>query len=253
MPTQKKTQTSERFFKKKPSTERRKKKTKIIQDMIKKDSKEGEKKLANAQKLIVDSAKLVVRAKGRIKGGPEEAEKMRKRVTNLFFGSDYGVADWSNRQKSGGRDYSSEWVDNEGGTDKEENLGKVTAPDCGFFDEKEFEDMKDSEQRLPPSKQELYKTELCRSWMENQTCRYATKCQFAHGTDELRPVKRHPKYKTEICKTFHSYGTCPYGRRCRFVHFPQYEASVEKKDPEFKRPKRLPFFRTIPIMWNILI
>lgn len=39
----------------------------------------------------------------------------------------------------------------------------------------------------------LYKTELCRSWEEKGTCRYGTKCQFAHGEEELRQVQRHPK------------------------------------------------------------
>lgn len=64
----------------------------------------------------------------------------------------------------------------------------------------------------------LYKTELCRSFEETGSCRYGSKCQFAHGFNELRPAPRHPKYKTEICKTFHSIGTCPYGTRCRFIH-----------------------------------
>ncbi|KAG5648209.1 hypothetical protein DXG03_006164 [Asterophora parasitica] len=64
----------------------------------------------------------------------------------------------------------------------------------------------------------LYKTELCRSWEEKGTCRYGTKCQFAHGEDELRKVARHPKYKTEICRTFWVSGTCPYGKRCCFIH-----------------------------------
>lgn len=68
------------------------------------------------------------------------------------------------------------------------------------------------------TQQNLYKTELCRSFMETNTCRYGVKCQFAHGRHELRPVMRHPKYKTEICKTFHTLGTCPYGTRCRFIH-----------------------------------
>jgi hypothetical protein len=44
----------------------------------------------------------------------------------------------------------------------------------------------------------LYKTELCRSWEEKGTCRYATKCQFAHGEDELRKVARHPKVSTHL-------------------------------------------------------
>ncbi|KAI8816140.1 uncharacterized protein EV422DRAFT_501595, partial [Fimicolochytrium jonesii] len=64
----------------------------------------------------------------------------------------------------------------------------------------------------------LYKTELCRSWEETGTCRYGTKCQFAHSDVELRHVDRHPKYKTEMCKTFWEKGTCPYGKRCCFIH-----------------------------------
>eukprot|EP01089_Gocevia_fonbrunei_P017309 TRINITY_DN5584_c0_g2_i1.p1 TRINITY_DN5584_c0_g2~~TRINITY_DN5584_c0_g2_i1.p1 ORF type:complete len:450 (-),score=63.70 TRINITY_DN5584_c0_g2_i1:56-1405(-) len=66
--------------------------------------------------------------------------------------------------------------------------------------------------------QNLYKTELCRPFEETGACRYGSKCQFAHGLPELRPILRHPKYKTEICKTFHNLGTCPYGARCRFIH-----------------------------------
>lgn len=75
-------------------------------------------------------------------------------------------------------------------------------------------------------KMNLYKTELCRSWEETGTCRYGTKCQFAHSEVELRPVDRHPKYKTEMCKTFWEKGTCPYGKRCCFIHT---EKDVEKK------------------------
>ena len=44
-----------------------------------------------------------------------------------------------------------------------------------------------------------YKTELCRSFQENGTCKYGEKCQFAHGYHELRSMMRHPKYKTELC------------------------------------------------------
>lgn len=65
---------------------------------------------------------------------------------------------------------------------------------------------------------DLYKTELCRSWTETGECRYNDKCQFAHGRDELRCVVRHPKYKTQVCRTFMSTGQCPYGSRCRFIH-----------------------------------
>ncbi|EIE20804.1 hypothetical protein COCSUDRAFT_9841, partial [Coccomyxa subellipsoidea C-169] len=61
-------------------------------------------------------------------------------------------------------------------------------------------------------------TELCRSWKESGSCRYGSKCQFAHGEKELKPVQRHPKYKTEPCRQFATTGACPYGSRCRFIH-----------------------------------
>ena len=64
-----------------------------------------------------------------------------------------------------------------------------------------------------------YKTELCRSYEETGgSCRYGDKCQFAHGTSELRSVNRHPRYKTELCRTFHTRGFCAYGPRCHFIH-----------------------------------
>lgn len=44
----------------------------------------------------------------------------------------------------------------------------------------------------------LYKTELCRSWEEKGSCRYGTKCQFAHGEEELRNVSRHPKVSSPM-------------------------------------------------------
>ncbi|XP_068432603.1 mRNA decay activator protein ZFP36L1b [Clinocottus analis] len=63
-----------------------------------------------------------------------------------------------------------------------------------------------------------YKTELCRPFEENGTCKYEDKCQFAHGVHEQRSLSRHPKYKTELCRTFHTIGFCPYGPRCHFIH-----------------------------------
>ncbi|XXQ29946.1 C3H1-type domain-containing protein [Plasmodiophora brassicae] len=68
------------------------------------------------------------------------------------------------------------------------------------------------------AKSDLYKTELCRSWSQMNTCPYGAKCQFAHGAEELRPVQRHPKYKTVDCKQYKATGTCSFGSRCVFVH-----------------------------------
>lgn len=63
-----------------------------------------------------------------------------------------------------------------------------------------------------------YKTELCRGFQETGSCKYGSKCQFAHGEAELRGLHRHPKYKTEPCRTFYNFGYCPYGSRCHFIH-----------------------------------
>ncbi|KAL3142409.1 hypothetical protein ABBQ38_002744 [Trebouxia sp. C0009 RCD-2024] len=64
----------------------------------------------------------------------------------------------------------------------------------------------------------LYKTEMCRGWEASGRCRYGSRCQFAHGAQELQPVQRHPKYKTEICRVYAQTGLCRYGKRCRFIH-----------------------------------
>ncbi|XP_068174366.1 mRNA decay activator protein ZFP36 isoform X2 [Antennarius striatus] len=76
---------------------------------------------------------------------------------------------------------------------------------------------------LPPQVQPMvsanrYKTELCRGFQETGSCKYGSKCQFAHGEAELRGLYRHPKYKTEPCRTFYNFGYCPYGSRCHFIH-----------------------------------
>ena len=63
-----------------------------------------------------------------------------------------------------------------------------------------------------------YKTELCRPYQETGFCKYGEKCQFAHGTHELRVIPKHPKFKTELCRTYHANGYCPYGLRCHFIH-----------------------------------
>lgn len=76
-----------------------------------------------------------------------------------------------------------------------------------------------SNQSAPRIKNELYKTEICRSYAESGGfCKYGSKCQFAHGDEELRPVRRHPRYKTKLCRNFVTTGSCPYDSRCRFIH-----------------------------------
>ena len=64
-----------------------------------------------------------------------------------------------------------------------------------------------------------YKTELCRNFSNYGSCSYSSRCQFAHGYEELRCRTRHPKYKTEPCRNFLT-GHCKYGSRCQFLHAP---------------------------------
>ncbi|XP_039997070.1 cysteine three histidine 1 [Xiphias gladius] len=65
-----------------------------------------------------------------------------------------------------------------------------------------------------------YKTELCTSYSTTGLCKYAERCQFAHGLHDLQVPFRHPKYKTELCRSYHTTGYCNYGSRCLFVHNP---------------------------------
>ncbi|CAI0439206.1 unnamed protein product [Linum tenue] len=44
----------------------------------------------------------------------------------------------------------------------------------------------------------INKTELCRAWEDHGYCRYVTKCQFAHGKEELRPIGYIVNNKSEV-------------------------------------------------------
>ncbi|XP_035536675.1 mRNA decay activator protein ZFP36L1 [Morone saxatilis] len=88
-----------------------------------------------------------------------------------------------------------------------------------------------------------YKTELCRTYEESGICKYGTKCQFAHGMDELRGLSRHPKYKTEPCRTFHTIGFCPYGARCHFIHNADELQADNAAAPPQKQKLRPPLLR----------
>lgn len=74
----------------------------------------------------------------------------------------------------------------------------------------------------------MYKRELCKNWGDNGVCRYGTKCQFAHGFDELsenhqlyvneQKQGQNDKYKSQNCRQFYREKFCPYGKRCHFRH-----------------------------------
>ncbi|TRY55344.1 hypothetical protein DNTS_020898 [Danionella cerebrum] len=79
-----------------------------------------------------------------------------------------------------------------------------------------------------------YKTELCSRYAETGTCKYAERCQFAHGLHDLHVPSRHPKYKTELCRTYHTAGYCIYGTRCLFVH------NLKEQRPTRPRRRNVP-------------
>ena len=81
-----------------------------------------------------------------------------------------------------------------------------------------------------------YKTTLCKHFDTPQGCSYGDKCQFAHGTRELRlngnPQGFSPQmtqnqnkaqnaalnFKIVKCKNFEKDGSCKYGAHCTFAH-----------------------------------
>lgn len=69
-----------------------------------------------------------------------------------------------------------------------------------------------------PINTQLYKTELCDSFIKTNYCPYGNKCQFAHGQNELKFVKRPNNYRSKDCVNWKNFGTCRYGNRCCFKH-----------------------------------
>lgn len=65
---------------------------------------------------------------------------------------------------------------------------------------------------------QLYKTELCVSFMKIGVCPYGTKCQFAHGDEDLKSVLRPANWRSKPCANWSKYGLCRYGKRCCFKH-----------------------------------
>lgn len=64
-----------------------------------------------------------------------------------------------------------------------------------------------------------YKTELCKYYEINGTCKYGDKCAYAHGKENLRSkVTNSSAYRTRKCVQFFENGYCPYGSRCQFAH-----------------------------------
>lgn len=98
-----------------------------------------------------------------------------------------------------------------------------------------------------------YKTEICKSWMENHFCVYGNKCRFAHGYEELVVKAPITNYRKKLCKSFFKNGFCLYGNRCNFKHsddkkviLPYYLSNLILLRPlALKQSQRLKIFEEI--------
>ena len=85
---------------------------------------------------------------------------------------------------------------------------------------------------LYPSK---IKRSLCRNFTDQGFCPYGDKCQFAHGTSELRNnMPNNHSYKTRPCFTFMINGHCLYGQRCNFIHEPLRHTDFADQDSKWR-------------------
>ena len=67
---------------------------------------------------------------------------------------------------------------------------------------------------------------MCRRYCRNGHCPVGEKCQFAHGSGELRFRRLQATYKTQTCRVFQKKGHCKFGTRCKFLH-DERELSLE--------------------------
>jgi len=73
--------------------------------------------------------------------------------------------------------------------------------------------------RFKTSSNNKVKSSLCKNFAQTGLCPYADKCQFAHGTHELRcNAEMNISYKTKYCNSFLNKKCCIYGFRCNFIH-----------------------------------
>jgi tristetraprolin len=73
--------------------------------------------------------------------------------------------------------------------------------------------------RFKSSLNNKVKSSLCKNFTQTGLCPYADKCQFAHGTHELRcNAEMNISYKTKYCNSFLNKKCCIYGFRCNFIH-----------------------------------
>ena len=106
-----------------------------------------------------------------------------------------------------------------------------------------------------------YKTELCKSFMENHFCQYGNKCRFAHGEEELVIKAKNANYKRKLCKSFYNAGFCTYGIRCNYQHEQRKISEIQLSmhyiylimfpKPKLYLGKRLTIFEEITSLDNL--
>ncbi|CAI9786207.1 unnamed protein product [Fraxinus pennsylvanica] len=92
-----------------------------------------------------------------------------------------------------------------------------------------------------------YRTEMCPFWEDSGICRFGSKCQFAHGKEELRPIHFSGKNKFEApsSKSSNSSGGSgsSHGSKFLFVHH-KVKPAVEFLSPPLPIPMALPTLST---------
>ncbi|KAE8668270.1 FAD/NAD(P)-binding oxidoreductase family protein [Hibiscus syriacus] len=64
----------------------------------------------------------------------------------------------------------------------------------------------------------FYKSEICRAWDEFGHCRYGSKCQFAHGKEDVHPTCFPFRTKSEVYKSYASTVPNTFGSKPRLLH-----------------------------------
>lgn len=71
---------------------------------------------------------------------------------------------------------------------------------------------------------------MCRKFQDTGYCPYGSKCNFAHGSHQMRKldapsykVQKTPsvsdKFKQQPCLVFHNGGVCHLGSKCSYIHY----------------------------------
>ena len=113
-----------------------------------------------------------------------------------------------------------------------------------------------NEQKIKSNEQKLkFRTELCKMFEINGTCKFGKNCNFAHGKENIREnLFKKSGYKKRICKNFFQKGFCMYGNRCQFSHqilkkdnfsFVKEIKEISEKNFNLYNREQLPIFKKI--------